>query len=160
MPAFDLWWGKWKLAFIAISLQIFWQTFYRTIPRVVLYQTYPFCPNLWIWLVAMAIETLNLPLLMRFRCYGNSNFHWLIMGQVKFALYCYVTADNLSMKTLSCHSNGSAWAMAKAFWLPIVISVNLLSSPLSKTFLSKPLNLIGCHGNRKAKFDKNIQKSS
>ena len=29
-------------------------------PRVVLYQAYHFCPNLWIWLVAMATKKLNL----------------------------------------------------------------------------------------------------
>ena len=52
--------GKWKLAVIAISLQIFWQKNYRSIPWKVLYQTYHFCPNLLIWFVAMATERLNL----------------------------------------------------------------------------------------------------
>ena len=52
-------WEKWKLAFIAISLQIFWQRFYRDVPQVVLYQTYEFCPNCWIWLVAMAAKGIN-----------------------------------------------------------------------------------------------------
>ena len=37
----------------------------------------------------------------------------------------------------------------------------MFSGPLSNVyFLSKPLNLIGCHGNQKAKFAKNIQKST
>ena len=58
--AIDLQWEKWKLAFIAISLQIFWQKFCRNVPWVTLYQQYEFCPNCWIWLVAMATETLNL----------------------------------------------------------------------------------------------------
>ena len=40
-----------KLKIIAISLQILWQK---------LCQTHHFCPNLWTWLVAMAIERLNL----------------------------------------------------------------------------------------------------
>ena len=51
---------KEKLLFIAISLQVFWQKFYRNIPCVVLYKTYHFCPNLWIWLVAMATKILHL----------------------------------------------------------------------------------------------------
>ena len=49
--------GKWKLAFIAISLQIFWQEFYRNVPWVVLYQTYYFCPNLWIFLIKKIIAS-------------------------------------------------------------------------------------------------------
>ena len=48
------------MAFIAISLQEFWQKFYRNIIWAVLYQTYHFCPNLYTWLVAMATESLNL----------------------------------------------------------------------------------------------------
>ena len=43
-------WEKWKFAFIAISLQIFWRKFFRNVWWVVLYQTYTFCPNLSIWL--------------------------------------------------------------------------------------------------------------
>ena len=56
----DLQWEKWKLGFIAISLQMFWQKFYRNFPWVVVYQTYEFCPNRWIWMVAMAAERINL----------------------------------------------------------------------------------------------------
>ena len=55
----DLQWEKWKLRFIAISLQIFWQKFYRNVPWVVLYKTYEFCPNRWIWLVVMATTRIN-----------------------------------------------------------------------------------------------------
>ena len=51
---------KWRMAFNATSLQVFWQMFYRNIPWVVLYQRYHFCPNLWIWLVAMATVRLHL----------------------------------------------------------------------------------------------------
>ena len=36
------------MALIAISLQIFWQKFYRNVSWVVLYQPYEFCPNGWI----------------------------------------------------------------------------------------------------------------
>ena len=37
----------------------------------------------------------------------------------------------------------------------------LLSGPLPNIyFLFKPLNLIGCHGNQKAQFEKNIKKST
>ena len=35
-------------------------TFYRNVPWVVLYQTYKFCLNHWTWLVAMATEKINL----------------------------------------------------------------------------------------------------
>ena len=37
-----------------------WQKFYRNVPWVVLYQTYEFCPNRWIGLVAMATKRQNL----------------------------------------------------------------------------------------------------
>ena len=49
-----------NLVFTAISVQIFWQKFYRNFPWVVLYQPYEFCPNLWILLVVMATEMPNL----------------------------------------------------------------------------------------------------
>ena len=48
------------MAFISISLQIFWQKFFRNVPWVDLYHTYEFRPNRWIWLVAMATERINL----------------------------------------------------------------------------------------------------
>ena len=51
---------KWKLAFTAVSLQIFWQKFYRNVPWVVLYKTYLFYCKLLIWLVAMATRRQNL----------------------------------------------------------------------------------------------------
>ena len=44
---------KWKLAFIAISLQIVWRKLFGNVCWVVLRQTYSFYPNLSIWLVAM-----------------------------------------------------------------------------------------------------------
>ena len=44
--AIDLQWEKWKLAIIAISLQIFWEKFYRNVSWVVLYQTYTFTKTL------------------------------------------------------------------------------------------------------------------
>ena len=55
------------------------------------------------------------------------------MGKMKIGMFCYLVADIL----------------AKYF------QKFLLSSPLLKiNCLSKPLNFIGCHGNRKAKFAK------
>ena len=51
---------KWKLAFTAVSLQIFWQKFYRNVHWVVLYKTYLFCCNLLICLVTMATQRQNL----------------------------------------------------------------------------------------------------
>ena len=55
----DLQWGKWKLAFIAISTQIFSQKFFRNISWVVLHQTITLSQNLSIWLVVMATKRLN-----------------------------------------------------------------------------------------------------
>ena len=48
------------MTFIAVSQQVFRQKFYRNVPWVVLYETYKFCPNNWIWLDAMTTERLNL----------------------------------------------------------------------------------------------------
>ena len=56
----DLQWEKWKLAFIAISLQRFWQKSYRNVPWAVPYQIYESCSYWWIWLVSMATKRLNL----------------------------------------------------------------------------------------------------
>ena len=105
---------KWNLRFIAISLQIFWQKFYRNICWVVLHQAYHFSPNLSIWLVVMATERLNLrkknknqvPRIVHNTCislYKNIvffycrclrtlvtmatlNFHKLIMGKRKISI--------------------------------------------------------------------------
>ena len=63
--------------------------------------------------------------------------HWLIMGKVKVGIYCYLTADVLTE----------------------VLQKWPLSSPLPDILiLSKPLNLIGSHGSRKAKFAKKKNK--
>ena len=156
------------MAFIAISLQIFWQKFYRNVPWVVFYQPYEFCPNRWIWLVAMATETLNFRKKyskifleaikgMKLKLCRNVNisfykncvfycrcsyafvalstysFHRLIMEKVKVGLYFYLTADIFTEVFQKCS----------------------LSSPLTNIWiLSKPLNLIGCYGNRNDKFAK------
>ena len=65
------------------------------------------------------------------------SFHWLVMGKVKAGLYCYLIAD-ISTKVIQRCS---------------------LSSPLPNIWmLSKPLNLIGCHGNRKDIFAKKYSK--
>ena len=77
-------------------------------------------------------------LLMRFRLLWKLIVFIDIMGKVKIGFYCYVTADILTTKILQKCS---------------------LSNPLPNiSFLSKPLNLIGCHGNQKAKFEKKYKK--
>ena len=59
--------------------------------------------------------------------------HRLIMGKVEIDIYCYLTADILTKVLQKCS----------------------LISPLPTIWnLSKPLNLIGCHGNQNAKFAK------
>ena len=85
--------------------------------------------------LAATKTVLLLQLLMCFRCYGNLKFLFTYDGKVKSVLYCYLTVDILS-KVLKKYS---------------------LSSPLPNIlFLCKPLNLIGCYDNRKAKFAKKI----
>ena len=64
------------------------------------------------------------------------NFHRLIMETMKIGIYCYVIADILRN----------------------ILQKGLLSGRLPNIyFLSKPLNLIGCHGNQNTIFVKNIQ---
>ena len=53
------------------------------------------------------------------------------MGKVKIGLYCYLTADILTNSLQKCSLNSP---------MPNIL------------FLSIPLDLIGCHGYRKAKF--------
>ena len=55
----------------------------------------------------------------------------LIMGKVKIGIYCYLSADILTH----------------------IFRKYLLSDPPPNLyFVSKPVNLISCHGNQKAKF--------
>ena len=65
------------------------------------------------------------------------SFHWLIMRKMKIGIYCYLRSDILTKVLEKCS----------------------LSSPLLYiSFLPIPLNLTGCHGNRKTKFvEKKIQ---
>ena len=63
---------------------------------------------------------------------------WTYMGKVKVGLYFYLIADILTKVLQNCS----------------------LSSPLPNiSFLPNPLNLIGRHGNQKAKFAKKILKN-
>ena len=142
---------------------------------VVLYPTYEFYPNRWFWLVAMATEMLTFRkniqnLLLKshkgdeaeilqkclwhwplhklyffivvahvFSLLWQLSFHILTMGKVEIGIYFCVTADILTKVLLEC------------FW----------SSPRQTIWIwSKSLILIAGHGNQKAKFLKNIQKSS
>ena len=71
-------------------------------------------------------------------CSATYNFLWLIMGKVEIGIYSCLTADILTKVSQTCS----------------------LSSPLQNIWiLSKPRNLIGCHGNWKAKFAKKIFKN-
>ena len=108
----DLQWKKWKLRFIAISLQIFWQKFYRNIPGVVLYKPCEFCPNHWFWLVAIATEILNFR-----KKYSKIFFSEVMKGiklklcidicviilYIKYIFYCCCTCGFVAMATLSFH---------------------------------------------------------
>ena len=59
------------------------------------------------------------------------------MEKMKIGIYCYLIADILTQNLQNC---------------------SLSSSLLNLSLLFKPLNLIGCHGNRKAEFE-NKQKN-
>ena len=72
-------------------------------------------------------------------CYGNYTQLPLTynVGKMKIGIYCYLTADILINILQKCS----------------------LRSPLSNiAFVSKSLNLIGCHDNRKPKLEKKILK--
>ena len=108
----DLQWEKWKLRFIAISLQVFWQKFYRNVPGVVLYKSYEFCPNHWFRLVAMVIEIVNFQ-----KKYSKIFFSEVIRGMklklcinvcviilyIKYVFYCCWAYGFVAMATLSFH---------------------------------------------------------
>ena len=143
---------------------------------MVLYQTHLFCYNLLIWLVTMATNRQNLrkifknqlravwgiklklcsivsnislyrnmyihilfllPLLMHFGCYGNLKFPLTYNGK------------NANWDLLLSHCRYFDKSFTEMF----------LASLSNLWILSKPLNLIGCHGNRKDKFAKNIKSS-
>ena len=158
---------KWKLTFIAISLQIVWQKFYRNAPWVVLYQTWILSKplnlrinarNILKIIFSEAISGMKLKLCRNVHNIGlyksyvfycccscafvamtTKSFHWLIMRKVKVGLYCHLIADILTKILQRCS----------------------LSSPLPNIWLlSKPLNLIGYHGNQKDKFVKKYLESS
>ena len=57
----DLQWEKWKLRFIAISLQIFWQKFCRNVCWVVLHQAYHFRPNLSVYCLPIGNRNVKFP---------------------------------------------------------------------------------------------------
>ena len=73
-------WEKWKLAFIAISLQLFWQKFFRNVYWVVLYQTYYFGSNLWVFI---STKRLNLPKILKNHLLRSS-----IMGKAETLQKC------------------------------------------------------------------------
>ena len=70
------------------------------------------------------------------------SYHWVRIGIVEIGIYCYLTADILTKVLQKCTLS------------------SLLSIIITIWILSKPLNLIGFHGNRNVKFPKNIQKTS
>ena len=163
------------MAFISVSLQILWQKFYTNIPWVVLYQICEFCPNCWIWLVAMAIERLNLrknieklsrqkPL----RGWGWDFVEMFItLASTKFCfllplLTCFHCCDNLSFRRLTMENiKVGLYFYLTADILTKVLQKCSLSSPLPNIWiLSKPLNLIVAMATEKLILRTNFQKSS
>ena len=65
------------------------------------------------------------------------HFYWLVMGNVKVVLYCCLIANILTKVLQRC----SLSSLLPNIWI-----------------LSKPLNLISCHGNQKDKFAKKYSK--
>ena len=120
------------MAFIDISWQIFWLKFFRNVPWAVLYETYHFVQISANISIILASTKILLPLLC-FRYYGNLKFPLTYNGKSENGIHCYLTADILTKVLQKCS----------------------LSGPLpNSSFLSSPLNLICCHGNRKDKFPK------
>ena len=104
--------NKWKLAFTAISVQIFWQHFYRNVPWVVLYQTYLFGSNLLIWLVTMATKRQNL-----WKIYWKINSSEAVWG-IKLKLsWLFLTLASTKKKCFI--------AIAEALWLLWQLSTDL-----------------------------------
>ena len=64
--------------------------------------------------------------------------YWLIMGKMKIGFYCYLITDILIKRLQKCSLSNPLWSI----WI-----------------LSKLLNLIGCHGNQRAKFMKKYKKN-
>ena len=65
------------------------------------------------------------------------SFHWLIMGKMELDIYCYLTVDILTKVLQKCSLSSPLWSI----WI-----------------FSQLLNLIACHGNRKAIFAKKKKK--
>ena len=134
---------KWKLRFIAVSLQIFWQKFCRNVCWLVLQEAYHLRPNLSIcWNFAELFIILASIKLLFFYCHCLStlvamatlSFYRLIIGTLEIGVYCCSIADILTK-----HFRNVYWVV------------------LYQTYTFCP-NLIGCHGNQKTNFAKNIKK--
>ena len=114
--AIDLWWGKMKIGIHCYVIADILTNFYRNVPWVAHYQTYHYCWNRLIWLVAMATERLNLQKCItksspqniklklcafycRFSCafIARASFHWLTMRKAKILCqtYMYYLCPNL-----------------------------------------------------------------
>ena len=177
--------GKVEIGIYCCLTADIWQKFYRNVPWVVLYETYEFCPNRWIWLVAMVTGRLNLqkniqksspqkPLggwswnsvemfitlastrnmffvavFMCFRHYGNLKaYNGKSESRPLFLSHCRYSDKSFTDTFLDLSSTKymNFVQMAEFDWL---------GSPLPTIWiLSKPLNFIGYHGNRKAKLAK------
>ena len=121
--------------------------FCRNVHWVVFYQTYEFCPNRWIWLVAMATGRINSRTLASTKIvFFIAVAHvlsllWQLkvsidLGKVNIGLYCY-----------HCR------------YFEKVLQRCSLSSRLPNIWnLSKALNVIGCHWIQKDKFAKKYSK--
>ena len=152
------------MAFISVLLQIFWQKFYKNVSGVVLYQPYEFCPNHWIWLMAMATEMRN----VREKKKTLKNLLRSIWG-MKLKLCIHVHDSSLYINYVLCCCCPCAfvaiglwekWKLAfisvllQTFWQKFYRNVLRVVLYQPYKFYPKSLILIGGHGNRKAKFFK------
>ena len=103
---------------------------YRNVPWVDLYRTYHFCPDLWIWLVAMATERLNLR-----KQYSESISSEAIKGiNLKFCRHVH----NISLHKSYCGCSCNFVAMATLIFHWLVIA-DILTKVLQKCFWFRSL---------------------
>ena len=154
-----------------MSLQIFWQTFYRNVPWVVLYETYHFWHNLWIWYGYHDNRKAKFEkkILKNHLLRGHKGDKAETLQNVHnispykngiFIPIAHVLSLQWQLKFSIDLLQWDKWKLAFHYYYLIAdiltkkIQKYLLSGPPSNIyFVSKPLNFNRCHGNpQKAKF--------
>ena len=163
------------MAIFSVSLQIFrffffFFFFYRNVSWVVLYDSYEFCPNRWIWLVAMVNFWKKYSKIFSSKAVRGMKLKLCIhVHDISLYINCVfivVAHVFVVMATLSFHR----LIMGKVeIGIYFCVTADILKKVLQKCYWSSPLLtiwilfksliLIGDHGNQKAKFSKKIFKN-